>query len=118
MKVPQEQKNAKINVSINTFCSDHDQLIINYKSVTSKCLCALNGVPLAKIGSQGGILAPWILESHIHVLRVVQLFQIGQASKLDHGRGPTHQDLGGRPRGRKVLLDHVTIDEPRAVRPT
>jgi len=48
---------------------------------------------------------------------VVQLDQVGETGKVDHGWGAAHQDEGVIARGRKVGLDHLIVDEAAAVLP-
>lgn len=52
-----------------------------------------------------------------HVLGIAELFQTRVNCLLDHTWWTTHQDERSLPRGREVLLDHVSSDESRAVLP-
>lgn len=59
------------------------------------------------------------LRSELHQLLscVANLLQVGYASKLDHGWGPTHGHDGIWSRRQQVLPHHVLVDEAAAVLP-
>lgn len=52
-----------------------------------------------------------------HVLGVAKLLQAGVSCLPDQSWWATYQDEYGLPRGRKVLLDHVSSDKAGAVLP-
>lgn len=58
------------------------------------------------------------LERDVHVIRETEFFQVGQTGIFDHGWRPAHEDLRVGARLGQVITNHVSIDEPCAVRPT
>ena len=48
---------------------------------------------------------------------VTHLFEVGQACVVDHAGRPAHSGNSVRPRREKVLIKHLFVDLPQAVRP-
>ena len=57
------------------------------------------------------------LKGEIHIGGVAEFFQVRNARIVDHRRWTTHQNLGVRPWGRHLFLDHRVVDKSRTVRP-
>ena len=73
--------------------------------------CALY-IPLA-----AGLASMQRLEVDAGLLWVAVLAQVGQAGKLDHGWGPTHDGDGGLSIGEQVFPHHILAHEAGAILP-